>query len=71
MKNCLLCNGLLVKKSVSTEYSYKGGTLIAMQPQDYCEACQEGFLSHVDIKATKTELADFGYTEKCVEKAVF
>ena len=59
MKNCPLCNGLLIKKSIPTEYSYKGGVFIAEQPQDYCEACQEGFLSHVDIKATKAELADF------------
>jgi HTH-type transcriptional regulator/antitoxin MqsA len=59
MKNCPLCNGLLVKKSIPTEYTYKGSSFSIEQPQDYCEACQEGFLSHADIKATKAELADF------------
>jgi len=59
MKNCPLCNGLLVKKSIPTKYTYKGSSFTLEQPQDYCESCQEGFLSHADIKATKAELSDF------------
>lgn len=59
MNNCPLCNNTLVRKNLPTEYSYKGETINIDQPQDYCESCKEGFLSHADIKATKIELADF------------
>lgn len=59
MKNCPLCNSKLIKMSILTPYSYKNATITLNQPQDYCEICHEGFLSHEDIRATKKELADF------------
>jgi HTH-type transcriptional regulator/antitoxin MqsA len=59
MINCPLCNGTTIKKIVDTPFEYKGKTTIIKQPQSYCEACNEGFLSHQDILATKKELADF------------
>jgi HTH-type transcriptional regulator / antitoxin MqsA len=58
MKKCALCNGELIKKNILTPYAYKSSTITINQPQDYCEACHEGFLSHEDIQATKRELAD-------------
>ncbi len=59
MKKCPLCNGKVIKKNILTPYTYKNATITINQPQDYCEACREGFLSHEDIQATKRELADF------------
>jgi HTH-type transcriptional regulator/antitoxin MqsA len=59
MTNCPLCNGLLERTVIATSYPYKGVSIVIDQPQDFCSACDEGFLSHTDIQATKKELADF------------
>lgn len=69
MKNCPICNNELIKKSISTPYTYKNASMTILQPQSYCEACNEGFLSYEDIKATKKELADFKREQDCLLKS--
>ena len=59
MKYCPICGESIKHTTKSMAYNYKGGSITLEQPCEYCNSCNESFLSKEDINATKKELADF------------
>ena len=59
MKNCPICAGNIEYITKTVTHFYKNYSKNIEQPGDYCNSCNEGFLSPKDLKATREEIVNF------------